>query len=324
MGTNRNVYKYVPIIITMVYHEVRKLKGKLYNYLIYNIRDGKKWKKASRYIGEGAFPKSTIKKEIEKFKIELKKAEYLSKEQVLEIENIRKKFDSYLRKSGKIGVEKFDEWFFTELTYNSNAIEGNTLSLEDTSLIINENIAPKGASLREIYEAKNHKEAIEFLKGYKGELNERLILKIHSFILKNIADSFAGKYRRTEVRIRGTEFKPPYADAVPLLVTGLVKWYKENKKKLHPLELAAAVSAKLVTIHPFIDGNGRVSRLVMNFLLKKAKYPELNIYVKERDRYLNCIKEANRENYKLLALFLFDTLKKNYSFLDKRETQQNL
>ena len=215
----------------MVYHEVRKLKGKLYNYLIYNIRDGKKWKKASRYIGEGAFPKSTIKKEIEKFKIELKKAEYLSKEQVLEIENIRKKFDSYLRKSGKIGIEKFDEWFFTELTYNSNAIEGNTLSLEDTSLIINENIAPKGASLREIYEAKNHKEAIEFLKGYKGELNERLILKIHSFILKNIADSFAGKYRRTEVRIRGTEFKPPYADAVPLLVTELVKWYKENKKK---------------------------------------------------------------------------------------------
>lgn len=319
MGTNRKIYKYVPITITMVYHEIRKLKGKLYNYLIYNIREGKKWKKASRYIGEGTLPEATIKKEIEKFKIELKKAEYLSKEQVLEIENTRKKFDSYLRKSGKIGIEKFDEWFFTELTYNSNAIEGNTLSLEDTSLIINENIAPKGASLREIHEAKNHKEAIEFLKIYKGELNERLILKIHSFILRNIADSFAGKYRRTEVRIRGAEFKPPYADVVPLLVTELIRWYKENKKKLHPFELAAIVSAKLVTIHPFIDGNGRVSRLVMNFLLKKAKYPEINIYVRERGRYLDCIKEANHENYKPLAFFLFDTLKKNYSFLsDKR------
>src|SRR3989338_5322423 len=308
----------------MVYHEIRKVRGKLYNYLVHNIRKGKKWKKLSKYIGEGKLYEIKIKKEIEKFNFELKKAKYLSGKQILEMEDIRKKFDEYLKKSGKPGLEKFDEWFFTELTYNSNAIEGSTLSLKDTSLIINENIAPKGATLREIDEAKNHKEAIEFLKGYKGELNERLILKIHSFILKNIADSFAGKYRRTEVRIRGTEFKPPYADVVPLLVTELIRWYKENKKKLHPLELAAAVSAKLVTIHPFIDGNGRVSRLVMNFLLKKAKYPELNIYVKERDRYLNCIKEANRENYKLLALFLFDTLKKNYSFLEKRKTQQNL
>lgn len=318
MGTNRKVYKYVPTIINMVYHEVRKLNGKIYNYLIHNIREGKKWRKDSKYIGEGVLPKAKIKKEIEKFRMELKKAKYLSKEQVLEIENIRKEFGSYLRKSGKIGIEKFDEWFFTELTYNSNAIEGNTLSLKDTSLIINDNIAPKGASLREIHEAKNHKEAIEFLEAYEGELNERLILKIHSFILKNIADSFAGKYRRTEVRISGTEFKPPYADAVPLLVTELVKWYKENKKELHPVELAAIISAKLVTIHPFIDGNGRVSRLAMNFLLKKAKYPEINIYVKERGRYLDCINEANHENYKPIISFLFDSLKENYSFLDKK------
>ncbi len=304
----------------MVYHEIRKRKRKIYNYLICNIRKGKKWEKKSRYIGEGKLSEKKIQEKIKKFKFDLKKgkARYLSKEQILKIEDIKKKFNEYLRKSRQIGIEKFDEWFFTELTYNSNAIEGNTLSLKETSLIINENMSPKGATLREIHEAKNHKEALDFLKEYKGDLNERLILKIHSFILKNIANSSAGKYRRTEVRIRGTDFKPPRAEMVPLLVTDLIKWYKKNKKEFHPLELASFVSAKLVTIHPFIDGNGRVSRLIMNFLLKKTKYPEINIYFRERSKYLESIKKANYEKYKSLIFFLVKTLKKNYSFLYKK------
>lgn len=301
----------------MVYHEIRKVKEKIYNYLVYNIREGEKWRKISKYIGKGKLSKPKIKKEIEKFKMEIKKTKYLSKEQLLEIEAIRKKFDDYLKKSGKIGIEKFDEWFFTELTYNSNAIEGNTLSLKETSLIINENIVPKGSTLREVHEAKSHKEALEFLRKYKGDLNERLILKIHSFILKDIADGFAGKYRRTEVGIRGTDFKPSSAYKVPLLVTNLIRWYKKNKKEFHPFELAIMISAKLVTIHPFIDGNGRVSRLIMNFLLKKTMYPEINIYFKERGKYIDCIKEANYEKYKPLIDFLVKTLKKNYSFLNK-------
>lgn len=301
----------------MVYHEIRKVNGKLKNYLVHNLRNGKKWKKITKYIGEGDINKTKIKKEMEKFEIDIKKANYLSKDDIEKIEKIKKKFDNYLKKSGKIGIEKFDEWFFTELTYNSNAIEGNTLSLRDTSLIINEDIAPKDVSLREVYEAKNLRQALEFLKECKEELDERLILKIHSFILKDISDSFAGKYRRNEVRIRGTEFKPPNNQMVPLLVTDLIKWYKKNKKEYHPLELAAIVSAKLVTIHPFIDGNGRVSRLVMNFILKKYKYPEINIYVKERSKYLDVISKANKEYYNDFILFLVKTLKKNYSFLNE-------
>ena len=299
----------------MVYHEVRKIKGKIYNYVVRNARIKNKWKKKSKYIGEGKLSESKIKEEIEKFEFKMKKAKYLSNEQASKIENIKKRFNEYIKKSGKIGSEKFEEWFFTELTYNSNAIEGNTLSLKDTSLIINEGITPKGATLREIYEAKNHKEAIEFLQNYHGDFNERLILKIHSFILKNIADSFAGKYRRAEVRIRGVEFKPTHAELVPLMVSDLIKWYKKNKKEFHPFELAAIVSAKLVTIHPFIDGNGRVSRLVMNLLLKKAGYPELNIYVKRRNDYLDSVKEANYEKYLPLINFLVEIYKENYLFL---------
>tara|TARA_Y100000310_G_C20691655_1_gene822657 strand:+ start:1659 stop:2618 length:960 start_codon:yes stop_codon:yes gene_type:complete len=301
-------------ITTMVYHEIRKKEGKIYNYIVHNSRHNGKWKKVSKYIGEGILLKNEINKKIEEFKLNLQKNQ-LSIKKIEKIEEIKKKFNIYLKKSGKIGVEKFNEWFFTELTYNSNAIEGNTLSLKDTSLIINEDLAPEGSSLREIHEAKNHKEAIDFLENYDGEFDEKLILKVHSFILKNISDSFAGKYRRSEVRIRGTEFKPSRYQIVPLLVTDVVKWYKKNKNNYHSFELAIIVSAKLVTIHPFIDGNGRVSRLIMNFLLKKAKYPEINVYVKERSKYLDVISKANDENYKELIIFLFDILKKNYSFL---------
>ncbi len=307
----------------MVYHEKRKINRKTYNYLVSNARNGGKWKKTSKYIGEGELSKEKIKEEMGKFELSLIKSSYLSKELLREIENIKERLKDYLKKSGKTGGEKFNEWFFTELTYNSNAIEGNTLSLQDTSLIINENRTPEGSSLREVHEAKNHKEAIDFLEDYRGEFNERLIIKLHSFILKNIADDVAGKYRRTEVRIRGSDFKPPKADEVPLLITELIQWYRKNKN-MHPLELAAIVSSKLVSIHPFLDGNGRVSRLILNYIMKKHGYPEISIYVKDRSKYLNCIRKANEEDYKELTFLLLETLKKNYSFLEKSKNSSSL
>ena len=129
--------------------------------------------------------------------------------------------------------EKFENSFFTELTYDSNAIEGNSLSLEETSLVVNENIVPEGKTLREIYEAKNHIKALEFLKEYKGDLNENLILKIHSIILNNVSERFAGKYRKSSVRIAGSTFKPAIPEKVPQLIGNLIYWYKKNKNKYH-------------------------------------------------------------------------------------------
>ncbi|KKL71087.1 hypothetical protein LCGC14_2098400 [marine sediment metagenome] len=237
--------------------------------------------------------------------------EYLRNEEIIEIENLNNTYNKRIKELKKEEYERFQKTFFTELTYNSNAIEGSSLSLQETSLVINEGIVPEGKTLREIYEARNHLEALKFLKKYKRELNEEFVLKLHSIILKNISERFAGRYRTTSVRIFGSEVKFPQSEKVPQLVKNLIHWYKKNKKKYHPLELAALVSMKLVTIHPFVDGNGRISRLIMNFLLSKGGYPWINIYNKQRQVYLQAVRKANDEDYSLIMPLLITTLKEN-------------
>ncbi len=314
MGTNRKVYKYVPICLFMVYHEIRKVNGKKQNYLVYNKRKKEKWVKESKFIGSGEIPKSEIeklKREFEKEVVINKGYKYLNKEQIKEIEKLKKFYLKKIKTFSKEEFEKFENSFFTELTYDSNAIEGNSLSLEETSLVINENIVPEGKTLREIYEAKNHVKALEFLKEHKGDLNEELILKLHSIILKNISERFAGVYRKSFVRIAGSTFKLPIPEKIPQLIRNLIYWYKKNKKDYHQFELAILVSMKFVTIHPFTDGNGRVSRLLMNFLLNKKHYPWINVYKKHRQKYLQAVRKANDENYSMLFPFLIKTLEEN-------------
>lgn len=300
----------------MVYSEVKVKGRKRYNYLVHTIRNGQTYEKKRKYIGEGRISKNKINKEIKKFKKEIKESSFLDEKQKEMIEFIKNQFNSYLKKAGKSGTESFTEWFFTELTYNSNAIEGNSLSRSDTSSVINDNVVPKKATLREVNEAKNHKQALEFLLNYNGDINENLILKLHSIILKNI-DEDRGKYRKVQVFVTGFDVEFPGTKEVPELMKKLIKWYKENKTKKHPLELAVLFSMKFVSIHPFTDGNGRLSRLLMNYILKKKGYPEINIYVKDRNNYLKAVRKANDKKYEMIMDFAYRTLLNNYGFLKK-------
>ncbi|MBU2104163.1 MAG: Fic family protein [Nanoarchaeota archaeon] len=298
----------------MVYHEVRVKDREKQNYLVSNTRENGKWKKRSKFIGSGDLSKKEISKLKKEFEIKLKtdiKNKYLSREQVEEIERLKQKYSDNLDKLSKEEFEKFEKSFFTELTYNSNAIEGSSLSLAETSLVVNEGLVPEGKTIREVHEAKNHKQAINFIKSYKGDLDEQFILKIHSIILKGISERFAGKYRQTNVKIFGSDVKFPSSEKVPQLVRNLIYWYKKHKKNYHQFELAVIVSMRFVTIHPFIDGNGRVSRLLMNFLLSKKSYPWINIYNKNRQKYLDAVQKANNEDYDLVFPFLIKTLNEN-------------
>ena len=308
----------------MVYHEIREVNGKKQNYLIFIKREGDKIVKKSRFIGSGSIPKEHIKKLKEEFGIDIMgsmPSKNLLKEQLVEIERLKHIYNKKISSLSKEEFEEFENTFFTELTYDSNAIEGSSLSLEDTNLIINEGLAPKGKTLREINEARNHLEAIKFINSYEGDLNEQFILKLHSTILKNISERFAGRYRETSVRIFKSDVSFPYSSKVPQLVGNLVYWYKLNKNKMHPFELAIIFSVKLVSIHPFIDGNGRISRLTMNFLLKKKGYPWINIYMKQREEYLQAVRSANDEKYKPILEFCIVALKENlksFNILDER------
>jgi fido (protein-threonine AMPylation protein)/DNA-binding XRE family transcriptional regulator len=167
-----------------------------------------------------------------------------------------------------------------EYTFESNRIEGNTLTLKETDLVINEGITISGKSMREHLEAINHHDAVLFLKELVDkniELKERDLLLLHNLVLRGIDTENAGKYRTVQVMIKGSQHMPPPPFLVAKQMEDVFLWYQLNKNKLHPVVLAAEMSEKIVAIHPFIDGNGRTSRLWMNLILLKHGYVIANI-----------------------------------------------
>ena len=167
-----------------------------------------------------------------------------------------------------------------EYTFESNRIEGNTLTLRETDLVINEGLTISGKSMREHLEAVNHQEAISYIKELvqrKIQINEREVLAIHNLILRGIQPEYAGKYRDIQVMIKGSAHMPPQPFLVKDEMIKYFEWYEQHKDKLHPVLLAAEMHERLVTIHPFVDGNGRTSRLIMNLILLSKGYVIANI-----------------------------------------------
>lgn len=197
------------------------------------------------------------------------------------------------------------ESLLIEWTYNSNSIEGNTLSLRETQMVLQEGITIKGKSLREHFEAKNHEDAIHYLYGLitpSYKLNSKDILSLHALVLRAIEADFAGRLRNASVRISGTSFIPPNARKVPDLLENLVDFVNTNPMQLNAVELAAVFHHQFVHIHPFFDGNGRTVRLAMNLLLMKAGFPPAIILTTDRKKYYEALNQAN--NGKCLKLML--------------------
>jgi Fic family protein len=198
-------------------------------------------------------------------------------------------------------VQKLKQQFSFEMTYNSNAIEGNKLTLKETYLVINDGLTVKGKSLKDHLEAKNHYDAIHFLDDLlehkkKHTVSEQLIRSLQQIIIKDIEDKDAGRYRQGNVMITGSSHKPPPAFEIPKLMQDLIDWLKKNAKKMHPVELAAMAHHKLVHIHPFTDGNGRTARLFMNLILMQKGYPMVVILKNDRQKYYRALEKADKGN----------------------------
>lgn len=219
----------------------------------------------------------------------------------------KKKLDSY-RPLPLALVDNLNEWFKVELTYTSNAIEGNTLTRRETALVVEQGLTVSGKTLKEHLEAINHAEAIDFIKELVGrkrkDLTKREVLGIHTLILKKIDDENAGKYRDIAVRIRGANVVLPNPVKVPELMEDFFEWL-HSKNNDHSVKVAADAHIKLVSIHPFTDGNGRTARLLMNLLLMQKGYPPALIRKEDRDVYIDSIEKAQlssafEDYYKLI------------------------
>ncbi|NQT08425.1 Fic family protein, partial [Candidatus Bathyarchaeota archaeon] len=183
-----------------------------------------------------------------------------------------------------------------EYTYDSNAIEGSTLTLRETRLVIEEGVTVGGRSLGEHLAARNHPEAIRYVEGLVAEgggLGEDDVLRLHGLILQGIEED-AGEYRGSGVRIAGATFSPPPSGEVGLRVRELLAWLGENPEEYTPVELAAVFHHRFVQIHPFTEGNGRTARLLMNIFLMRHGYPFIvNITSRDRGKYLRALSDAD-------------------------------
>jgi Fic family protein/DNA-binding XRE family transcriptional regulator len=214
-----------------------------------------------------------------------RKFDDLSIEKTLsEIDELKKQLDQIR----SFENHRITEALELEYTFESNRIEGNTLTLRETDLVINKGLTVSGKSMKEHLEAINHDDAIHYVKELIAKdtaITKREVLGVHKLVLRGILPEEAGRFRRIQVMIQGSSHMPPPPYLVEKQMEDYFIWYERNKSALHPVVLAAEMHERLVTIHPFIDGNGRTSRLIMNMILLQNGFVIANIKGDNTSRY---------------------------------------
>jgi len=267
--------------------ELKKIKKgkKEYFYLVHSYRKGNTVQKKQFYLG------NFIPKDLEKKKKKFMQ-EFYTEKFLKDLDKIKKNFNKEYGSMPISAKKKSKEIFATKFTYNTQRIEGSTLSLKDTANLLERGITPSSKPIRDVKEAEAHKKVFFQMLDYNKDLNLQIILKWHNELMKETAKDIAGKIRNHNVSISQSKFKPPMYIELDFLLKEFFDWYNKEKKKIHPIELASLIHLKFVTIHPFTDGNGRISRLIMNFVLKKFNFPLLDIPYTKRNSYYNALERS--------------------------------
>lgn len=237
---------------------------------------------------------------------------------------------SKLRPIPAEAMKKIEEAFAIEYTYESNRIEGNTLTLQETELVVNEGVTIAGKSMREHPEAINHSEAIDYIKEFAQsgiEISERTIKEIHALVLHGIDRDNAGRYRSVPVMISGSTHVPPQPYLVePQMETFMLRLAEMEREKVHPVLIASYLHDELLRIHPFIDGNGRTSRLLMNLYLLRNGFTLVALKGgnDEKIRYYKALETSHTDNnpldfQKVVAQAEVDSLRRYLSILGADE-----
>jgi len=216
-------------------------------------------------------------------------------------------------------LRQINQFFKIETTYSSNAVEGNTHTLEETKVILEDGITIGGHPLKEFYEVEGHGKAYDYMFSLINNRNitEENILYCHELFSKNIPGFVSpGEYRKIEVLISGSKKRLPKAENVPVKMREFSEWTNNARNNFHPVIFAAEAHLKLVNIHPFTDGNGRVSRLVMNTFLYQDKYFPVSIPVLRKADYYNILERNNSDDFGVyIAELELQTLKDLIRFL---------
>ena len=234
-----------------------------------------------------------------------------------------------LRPLSPDSVRRLSEDFMIDYTYNSNAIEGSTLTLEETALVLKEGVTIGGKPLQHHLEAIGHKDAyyyVEELVKNKVPVSEKIIKEIHTLVLMD-RQTDKGVYRSVPIRVGGFHPCQPYE--VPIKMEGLMLDYDGEMKKLHVVERSAVFHLMFETIHPFIDGNGRVGRLLLNLELMKEGYPPVTVKFSDRERYFDCFnhyRENDNDTSKMTELveeYAIDELKRYIEIAEQSDKLRN-
>ena len=290
----------------MVSVKKKNMNGNTYYYLEQSFRKNGTIHKKEKYLG------TTLPKNINQIKEEFQR-EFYQETWFNRFDTIKEQFIKEKRKTPASLEKKQTEQFATTFTYNTNRIEGSTITLRETADLLERGISPSQRPIGDIKETEAHNVVFYDMLNYDKEITISTVLHWHKQLFLETKPDAAGKIRQHQVGISGSKFLPPYPIELDSLLQEFFDWYHQNKKKIHPVQLAALVHLKFVTIHPFGDGNGRISRLLMNYVLNKNGYPMLIIPYAQRKSYYTSLERSQlKKDESVFILWFFKRYIREY------------
>lgn len=291
----------------MVTVKKRLVGTRQYFYLQHTLRTADGFEAREKYLGV-RLP-SNLEEVKREFLAEIAKERWYPL-----LEAIRSNYARELKTLPQSAIEKNARFFAVKFTYDTNRIEGSSLTYRETADLLERGVSPRSKPIADIKEAEAHDRVLREVMEYDRDLSLQIILYWHQQLFAETKPAIAGKVRAHQVWISGSRFTPPSPVEVYPMLREFFRWYDRAKKSLNPVELAAAAHLRFVTVHPFYDGNGRVSRLLMNFVLKKNGYPLLDIPYGDRNSYYNALERSQaKKNDRVFVLWLLRRYLKVYS-----------
>ncbi len=302
----------------MVYFTEKKIKGKKYLYAVHSVRlaSGKVVKLSKRVDKRKLTPE--IEKYFEGKESEVREKEALAtyksnsvftKDQIRKVEKTRQDYKKITSSLSKKQLQDLFDRFTVNFTYESNALEGNSLTLKDVAIVLFENIIPKGKDLREVYETRNSRKVVDLVLKNKFRVSEKDIIKMHKLLVRDMGIETG--YKKLPNFLLGRDIKTTSPEKVASEMKSLLKWLNKEEK-MHPLQNAAHFHGKFERIHPFDDGNGRVGRFLINVMLVGEGYAPLIIRKSQRLSYLKCLHDFDNGYATNLERFMLDKYKKTF------------